>query len=165
MNVSRILAAALAITLSACNVSISTTPPEKLPPATAGTAERQAEVFEVAKAIVHRLDRGRFDEVWDASSRMLKDATFKPAFAALMSATRGKLGKPDPRGAPRIGFAKKVDVDGPEGDYAIVEVDTTFSGKVVTEKVVLAREGEQWKLAGYFMRTSTPSVTGQAGGS
>ena len=157
MRVQDFLPFLLVIALSGCNVSISTTPPEKLPSPTFGTTAQQAEAFEAAKAIVKALDRGAFDQVWEQSSETLKDSTFEAVFTKLMSATRGKLGQPAPRGAPRIGFSKKIDADLPDGDYSIVEVDTNFSGKVVTEKLVLTRESGRWKLAGYFMRTSASS--------
>lgn len=147
----------LAAMLLGCNVSISTTPPEKLPPPTSGTAAQQAEAFEAAKAIVKALDRGAFDQVWEQSSQMFKGSTLKVVFTKLMPATRGNLGQPAPRGAPRIAFSKKVDANVPEGDYSIVEVDTNFSGKTVIERLVLTRESGQWKLAGYFMRTSASS--------
>lgn len=147
----------LVVALSACNVSVSTTPAEKLPSATPGTPTQQAEAFEAAKAVVKALDRGAFDRVWEQSSMTLKDSTFEVVFTKLMSATRGKLGQPAPRGAARIGFLKKIDANLPEGDYSIVEVDTNFGGNIVTEKVVLIRESGQWKLAGYFMRTSASS--------
>jgi len=144
----------LSIALTGCNVSISTTPPEELPPLTQGTIAQKTDAFEAAKTIVKALDRGQFDQVWDESGETLKGSTYKIAFAKFMSTTRGKLGQPAPRGAPRIGFSKKIDPNLPEGDYSVVEVDTNFSGRIVTEKVVLVRESGHWKLAGYFMRTS-----------
>lgn len=139
--------------MSGCNASISTTPPEKVP-SSPGTLAEQTEAFEAAKSIVKSLDRKEFDQVWERSSKIMKGTTYKVVFIKLMSTTRSNLGKPAPRGAPRIGFSKTIDPGLPEGDYSIVEVDTNFSGKIVTEKVVLARESGQWKLAGYFMKTA-----------
>jgi hypothetical protein len=143
----------LLMVLTGCNVSISTTPPEQLPPATPGTAAQQTEAFEAAKSIVKALDRGEFEQVWVKSSETLKRSTYQMVFIKAMSATRGKLGQPAPRGAPRIGFTRKIDPNLPDGDYSVVEVDTDFGGKIVTEKLVLTRESGQWRLAGYFMQT------------
>lgn len=138
--------------LAGCDFSVSTTTVEALPPATPGTEAQQTEVFEAAKYIVKALDRGEFDQVWENSSETLKDLTYKAVFTKGLSATRGAFDQPSPRGAPRIGFSKKIDPNFPEGDYAVVEVDTDFGGNIVTEKVVLARESGQWKLVGYFMQ-------------
>lgn len=154
MRIHRVLLVLL-LALTGCNVSISTTPPEKLPPVTSGTVAQQTEVFTAARSIVKAMDRREFDQVWENSSQILKDSTFKAVFTRLLSATRGELGQPAPRGAPRIGFSRKIDAGLPEGDYSVVEVDTKFSRKTVTEKVILARESGQWRLAGYFMQTSS----------
>ncbi len=149
----RLLLALLVLwVLCGCNVSVSTTP-EKLTVAQPGTARQQAEAFEAAKSVVHAMDRGAFDEVWEGASQTLKNMTFKVVFTKTLSATRGKLGQPAPRGAPRIGFASRIDPGMPEGEFSVVEVDTNFNGSVVTEKVVMAREQGQWKLVGYFMNT------------
>lgn len=143
----------LLMPLAGCNVSISTTPPEPLPLAAAGTSAQQTEAFEAARTIVKALDHGQFEQVWVDSSETLKRSTYLIVFTKAMSATRGKLGQPAPRGTPRIGFAKKIDPNLPEGDYSVVEVDTDFGGEIVTEKLVLTRESGEWKLVGYFMRT------------
>jgi hypothetical protein len=145
----------VALALAGCNVDVSTTPPPQLPPATPGTAAQRDEAFQAAKAIVKALDRGEFEQVWESSSGILKRSTHRLAFTSLMSGTRGILGQPAPRGAPRIGFARQIDPGLPEGDYAVIEVDTDFAGTTVAEKIVLARESGQWKLAGYFMNTGT----------
>ncbi len=148
-----IVSIALLPMLAGCNIRFSTTPDESLPPIEPGTEVQQREAFEAARSIVKALDRGEFGAVWEASSRQLKDTAGKTVFTTLMSTTRKSLGKPAPRGAPRGGFTSKVDAQGPEGEYAVLWVDTDFGGKTVTEKVVMVKESGQWKLAGYFMNT------------
>lgn len=136
-----------------CNIRFSTTPDEALPPIEPGTKDQQREAFEAARSIVKAMDRGEFGAVWEASSRQLKDTAGKTVFTTLMSSTRKKLGTPSPRGAPRGGFTSRIDPGGPVGEYAVLWVDTDFSGKTVTEKVVMVKESGQWRLAGYFMNT------------
>lgn len=140
--------------LTGCNVSVSTGTSDKLPPATPGTSAQQAEALEAAQSIVTAIDRGEFDQVWDHSGQLLRDSTYKVVFVKTMAGTRGNLGQPGSRGTPRVGFAKRIDPNAPEGNYSVVEVDTNFSGRTITEKVILSRESGQWKLVGYFMQTS-----------
>lgn len=149
------MALGLLVLLAGCNFSFSTEPPPAVPPLTEGTPEQQETALQAAKAIVHTLDRGEFDVAWEQSSSLFKGMAAKPLFVTMMSSTRGKLGKPAPRSTSRLGFGDQVDVNGPKGEYAIVEVDTTFGKKLIVEKVVLVREASQWKLAGYFMRSTS----------
>jgi hypothetical protein len=145
----------LLIALAGCTVSVSTEPPAAPPPLVAGTPAQQQDAFAAAKEIVHTLDRGDFAGAWDQSSSTFKGMAAKPVFVTMMGATRGKLGKPSPRGAPKIGFGEQVDANGPKGEFAVVEVETHFGKKAIVEKVVLVRESGQWKLVGYFMRSTT----------
>jgi len=141
----------LSMLLCGCRVNVSTEP-EKIT-VQRGTDEQRAEVLRATQSIVRDMDKGSFDAVWDRSSQILKDATLKVVFTKALAATRGNLGKAV-RGQTRIGFSRKIDPNAPEGDYAVVEIDSSFDGTTVTEKVVLARESREWKLAGYFMSST-----------
>lgn len=141
----------LALPLAACNVSVSTSP-EKIV-AEPGTAEQRTEVLRVAHAIVAQMDQGQFDTVWDQSSQILKDATFRIVFAKTIGAGRGDLSHATSRAEPRIGFSKTIDSRAPEGEYSIVELDSVHGASHVTERLILAREAGQWKLAGYFVNS------------
>lgn len=139
------------LALSGCNFRISTEAPEPLPPAKAGTAEQTMAVFMAGKDIVHRIDDGKYDQVWEESSDIMKRTAPKFAMKTMLSSLRKPLGKPSPRGRPAIGFTDNIDWNLPKGEYAVMEFDTTFSRKVVHEKLVLAREQGTWKLAGYLI--------------
>lgn len=144
----------LLLVLTGCDVSVSTGASDKLPPATPGTSAQQTEALQAAKSIVTAIDRGEFEQVWDRSDQLMRESTYKVVFVKTMAATRGNLGQPGSRGAPRVGFARKIDPNAPEGDYSVVEVDTDFSGRTITEKVILSRESGEWRLVGYFMQAS-----------
>lgn len=151
MHRSLFLPFALMLALSGCNFRISTEAPEPLPPATAGTAEQTMAVFTAGKDIVHRIDDGKYDQVWEESSDIMKRTASKFAMKAMLSNLRKPLGKPSPRGRPTIGFTDNIDWNLPKGEYALMGVDTTFGTRVVHEKLVLSREQGRWKLAGYFL--------------
>jgi hypothetical protein len=157
MKIYRLFSIAFCFLLASCNVSVSTEAPKPLPPATAGTQAQSEEAFEVARAIAKKLDAGQFDQIWDDSSQLMKSTTPKFAFTSLMVVTRKRLGAPAPRGAPRIGFTNRIDPNAPKGEYSVIQVNTTFGDKIVTEKFILAREAKIWKLAGYFMNTGNKS--------
>lgn len=137
--------------LAGCNFRISTEAPKPLPPATAGTAEQTMAVFTAGKDIVHRIDDGKYDLVWEESSDLMKRTAPKFAMKTTLSSLRKPLGKPSPRGRPAIGFTDNIDWNLPKGEYALMEFDTTFGRKVVHEKLVLSREQGTWKLAGYLI--------------
>jgi len=149
------LAFALMLALSGCNLRVSTEAPKPLPPATAGTAEQTMAVFMAGKEVVHRIDDGKYDLVWEDSSAMMKNASPEFVFGTLLSTTRKPLGKPSPRGRPAIAFTDNIDWNLPRGDYALMEFDTAFGSRLVHERLVFSREQGRWKLAGYFFNTRT----------
>ena len=67
------LLALFVMAMSGCNVSISTTPPEKIP-TTSGTSAQQVEAFEAAKGIVKSLDKKEFDRKSETVFRIVKDS-------------------------------------------------------------------------------------------
>lgn len=136
---------------SGCNVSISTGSDKDQPVATAGTQAQNIEAFEAAKGIVHMIDDGKYEQVWENSSQLLKDMTPQFALTGMLTLTRKNLGTPSPRGAPLIGFLENI--DGRKGEFCVVEVDTPFDKKVAHEKIVMVKESGAWKLAGYFINT------------
>jgi hypothetical protein len=144
-----------ALLLGACTVSFNSNNENPLPPPVAGTEAQQAEAFAAAKDIIHAIDRGEYSSVWGNSGELLKNSANEFVFTKMLEVTRGNLGKPEPRGRPRIGFTSKVDQNAPVGEYCVLEVDTDFDGTIVTEKLVLERVSGKWKLAGYFMSSKT----------
>lgn len=155
MNRSRVLPVILALAMSGCNLRVSTEPPRPLPLATAGTEAQWMEVFTAGKDVIHRIDDGKYDLVWEDSSAIMKKSSPKFAFRTLLSTTRKPLGKPSPRGTAAIAFTDNIDWNLPRGDYALMEFDTRFGSKVVHEKAVFSREQGRWKLAGYFFTIRT----------
>jgi hypothetical protein len=147
--------------LGACKVSFNSNNSNSLPPAVAGNEQQQKEAFSAAKDIIHAIDRGEYSSVWKNSGDLLKNGSSEFVFTKMMEVTRGNLGKPKPRGLPRIGFASKVDENAPIGEYSVVMVDTDFNGTIVTEKIVMQRAAGEWKLVGYFMSSKTNFSAGK----
>lgn len=152
--------ALIMLSIGACTFSVDSNSENELPPAVAGTQQQQDDAFNAAKDIIHAIDRGQYSKVWDDSSDIIKNNTNKFLFTKMLQGIRGNLGKPKPRGNPSIGFASKIDHNLPEGEYCILIIDTDFNGKIVTERVVMQRVSEKWKLAGYFVSTKIMFSTG-----
>lgn len=152
----RVLGSVLAalLYLAGCDVRVSTAPSEAPLPSRPGTQAQRDDAVSAALPILTTMDRGEFGQVWDASSQRLKDATNRFVFVKGMEITRKRLGQPQPRQKGRVAFADQVDAGGPKGTYSIVEVDSLFGSAPVTEKVILVREADAWKLAGYHMRST-----------
>lgn len=75
-------------------------------------------------------------EEWEQQIRMMRDAagTLQMRTFASAKPTRTMAGAPD-------------------GDYMVLEYNTAFAKKAkAVETVMLSREGNAWKAAGYFIR-------------
>jgi|GEM_PF-3736570 len=58
---------------------------------------------------------------------------------------------PDKRELHGFGFTAKVDLALPEGDYVVVAYKAVSGNVVSTERVVMQREDDAWKLIGYHV--------------
>ena len=80
----------LAVLLCACTVQKRA--PESEAPANAGTEAQQMAVQAAAKAVVTRLDGGRYADAWSKASPILSAKVTQDAFARYMGAIRTPLG-------------------------------------------------------------------------
>jgi hypothetical protein len=60
----------------------------------------------------------------------------------------------EPRAAHILGVTKTTTLPGaPDGEYGVLTYSAAFTNKAsAVETVILARDGEQWKIVGYFIR-------------
>jgi Protein of unknown function (DUF4019) len=117
------------------------------------TIQDDKEVIAASEKWLAVLDAGKFGPAWDTSSAYLKSVVTRKNWIQEIGAARKPLGKFDHRKAEK--FARTHSFPGaPEGDYAIVEFDSTFAnGKKATEHIVWTLEtGDVWRVSGYFIR-------------
>jgi len=145
----------LGLSVSGCDISFSTDAQKSSLTLTEGTEAQRGEVFEAAKDIVHRIDSGDYEQVWENASPLLKNLSAKFVFTNFLSLTRKNLGDPSPRGMPIIGFTEVIHERYPKGEYSILEVGTVFGKKTIQERVTMIKEAGVWKLVGYELGVSS----------
>ncbi len=105
-----------------------------------------------AMAWVALLDRQRWDDSWDAAGTLFRSQLSKPKWATTIMPVRKPLGSVSSRTVQTVTPAASLP-GAPPGNYAIVAFATSFAAKPnAIETVVMAQEGANWKVAGYFIR-------------
>jgi hypothetical protein len=137
------------VTLAACEVRFS--PSEKPQVASdQGTPEDRQQALEAADTFLVQLDKGRVKETWANTSSQLKQRASETAWIASLSAMRAPFGSVVSRKLESYGFTDTVE-DLPKGRYAVFQMKGDFSGTSLEEKVVLHKDGNDWRILGYFL--------------
>ena len=88
---------------------------------------------------------------------MLRNMTTEGVWATSIRALRSTVGSYKARKLKGIGFTHTLD-GVPPGDYAAIGYDSIFSNASVQEKVVVQKEGGEWKVVGYFLTKTFSSA-------
>ena len=151
----------LVATHTAAQTGLPAAPPATLPESpTAVDADAQPTLaddkatIEAGEKWLALLDAGKFGAAWDVSSAHLKSVVTRQKWVTEIGKARKPFGKLATRKAER--FARAHSLPGaPEGDYSIVEFDSTYAnGKRATEQVIWMFESKSkaWRVSGYFIR-------------
>lgn len=122
-------------------------------PATPAVAQRTAASDATsAEEWAALLDERRWNDSWSAAGTLFKSRMPEPQWASTIEGVRAPLGAVSSRALK--GITKATNLPGaPDGDYEIVQFNTSFANKKdAVETVVLGREGPAWKVDGYFIR-------------
>jgi peptidoglycan hydrolase-like protein with peptidoglycan-binding domain len=118
------------------------------------TASPDAVTPEVATANVwlDQLDTKRWNENWNGTGKLFQSNLTQEQWVKTAQAVREPLGAVISRQI--LGVTKTTTLPGaPDGVYGVLTYSTAFTNKAsAVETVVLARDGEQWKIVGYFIR-------------
>ena len=105
-----------------------------------------------ADAFVRLIDAGRWDDSWAASGTLFKARMPEQRWASTVAPVREPLGAVSSRALKSLAKLKSLP-GAPDGDYELVQFQTSFLNKAAaTETVVLAREASGWKVDGYFIK-------------
>ena len=105
-----------------------------------------------AQAWARLLDGQRWSESWKASAASFKLKVPEAGWVSMVQPLRGQLGSVSSRSLKSVQSTTTLP-GAPDGDYRIVQFDTTFANKSdAVETVVLSREGAVWAVSGYFIR-------------
>ncbi len=153
-------ALALALALTACNVSFNTTPQQQLPEPSAGTQAQQQEALAAARQYLADIDHGHYDKTWESAGPALRDMTNRFMWTNTLKLARKALDPPPKRELEGFGFTPRIDVNLPEGDYVLVQF-TGLRGQVrVTEKLTMQKHEGRWGIIGYFIHAATQTSVG-----
>lgn len=98
------------------------------------------------------VDSGKWSESRDQAASMFKTQVTAEKWTALVEPIREKLGQQLSRTLKSAQRASTLP-GAPDGDYVILQFTTGFAAmKDTTETVIMTREGDDWKVAGYFIR-------------
>lgn len=120
-------------------------------PAVASPDAPTAEVA-TANSWLEQLDAKSWNESWKGTGKLFKSKLTQEQWAKTAQAAREPLGAVISRHI--LGVTKATTLPGaPDGEYGVLTYSAAFTNKAsAVETVVLSRDGEQWKIVGYFIR-------------
>lgn len=112
----------------------------------------EAAAVNSAQTWVAQLDRGHWEASWRTASTLFKSQISASQWASVVQPVRQPLGRLLSR--KFLSATRATTLPGaPVGDYVVVQFKTAFASKnSAVETITLAREGTQWRVAGYFVR-------------
>jgi len=115
--------------------------------------EAVAQARASAKEWLVMLDAQDYDGAWSAAGELFKVAVTRDEWARRMSVTLGPLGKVESRAVRSSEYSTTMR-GAPDGEYVVIQFDTSFESKqTALENVVMRKQSdESWRVAGYRIR-------------
>lgn len=121
------------------------------PVSAAEKAEQRAQT--AAEQWLSLVDSGKFAESWQSAAEYFKAAVSEPQWKSSLDAVRKPLGSLVSRKLKSAKYTKTLP-GAPDGEYVILQFNTTFANKkeaVETVTPMLTKDGK-WKVSGYFIK-------------
>ena len=101
---------------------------------------------------LEQLDAKSWNESWKGTGKLFQSNLTQEQWAKTAQAVRDPLGAVISRHI--LGVTKTTTLPGaPDGEYGVLTYSAVFTNKAsAVETVVLIRDGEQWRIVGYFIR-------------
>lgn len=105
-----------------------------------------------ARQWVTLIDQRQYAESWEKASELFKESISRAEWVKSLEMVRAPLGDVVSRQVRNT--ARTTSLPGaPEGDYVIVEFDTSFQNKEgAIETVTMSRRDNKWMVGGYYIR-------------
>lgn len=146
-----ILAAGLLLPFAATPLAAQDQDAEPDPAANEASAEIEAATAAATEWLA-LVDAGEYEESWRQAASGLQDAVTPAVWETSLTDARSQFG---PFGERTLTSSQQVtDPPGaPAGEYVMLQYRTEVSGdRTVTETVVPMKEGDAWKVSGYFVQ-------------
>ena len=135
-----VLGVSLLLAAAALSPTLRAAQPDSAP-ALAGTIEW-----------LHQIDAEKYGESWDAASSYFQGAVSRRKWIDAMTGVRKPLGSIERRFVKSAEFHTSLP-GAPDGEYFVIQFETNFEQKQnAVETVTAARQGKDWKPAGYFIK-------------
>jgi hypothetical protein len=116
----------------------------------AAPSEKDAQAS--AEAWLALVDNQKYAESWTEASSMFRSQITRDKWVEMVSSVRDPLGPVTSRKLLNVTLSKSLP-GVPDGDYAVVQFQTSFKNKSqAAETVTQTLEEGKWKTAGYFIK-------------
>jgi len=106
----------------------------------------------VAVEFLALIDGGKYAESWQSSASLMQEKVTQKDWIDKLDKARNLTGSLIQRIQKSASYST-VAKDSPEGEYIMLIYQTDFqAAKDVSEYVTVMRDGDSWKVAGYFMQ-------------
>lgn len=105
-----------------------------------------------ALAWLELVDSGRYRESWEAAAELFRGQMPAEDWSRLVAGVRDPIGTMKSRRLQSSSAAASLP-GAPDGDYMMLQFVSSFTNKErAQERVTLMREGDEWRVAGYYIR-------------
>lgn len=115
------------------------------------STEQKEQAKELTVNWLTLMDEQQYDQAYADTADYFKNVINRDQFIAQMKGVHGPLGKVNSRKVKSVNYANQLP-GAPDGAYIVVKFDTEMENKKDTlETVTLMKEGEMWKVSGYYI--------------
>ncbi len=115
-------------------------------------AAKEDAAKDAARAWLALIDAGRYRASWEQSARLVRIAMPPAQWTATVGNARVQLDSLRRRSLLAARWTDEPPRQAPPGEYVFLQYRTRFGEETWVETVVMRREDEAWKSAGYFIR-------------
>lgn len=113
--------------------------------------EKVEQAVPVAAEFLQMIDSGQYAESWRSSASLMQEKITEKDWAEKLAKARERTGDVINRERESATYSTKAQ-DSPEGEYIMLIYDSKFDkAGELSEYVTVMRDGELWKVAGYFL--------------
>lgn len=106
----------------------------------------------VAMAWLQNVDAGGYGTSWDDAAEAFRKAVTREKWEKMLAAVRQPLGEAGPRKVRAVNYTRSIP-GAPEGEYVIIQYQTVFGDRIMTETVTPMKEADgRWRVSGYYVK-------------
>ena len=114
--------------------------------------EKVEQALPVAVEFLALIDGGKYAESWQSSASLMREKVTQQDWTDKLDKARSLSGGLVQRTQKSASYAT-VAKDSPEGEYIMLIYESDFqAAEDVSEYVTVMLEGDEWRVAGYFMQ-------------